>query len=129
MKLFLSLVFSLFLAFPAFAAFNGPAGGAGIGFKGPVSGSQASTVAEALNLPDKSRVTLTGNIVSKLAGSKNEYLFKDDSGEVQVEISDKVFQRLGVEVTPETKVEISGKMDKDFAKQPEIEVKFLEIVK
>lgn len=129
MKILLPLILALCVSLPAFAAgFENTGEGQKTGFKGPVSGSQATTVTEALSLPDNARVTLTGNIIAKLAGSKDEYVFKDGSGEIQVEIDDKVFRKLGMEVTPETMVRISGKMDKDFAKQPEIEVKFLEIV-
>lgn len=134
MKLFLTAFLALFLAAPAYAAYTGPTGGESgfngpvTGFKGPVSGSQAQNVAEALKLSDNARVSLVGNITSKLAGSKNEYMFRDASGEIAVEIDNKVFRALGVEVTPETTVRISGKMDKDFAKNPEIEVRMLEIV-
>lgn len=130
MKFIFPVLLTLFLAFPSYAAFKGPGDGASQpGFKGPVSGSQAANVAEALKLPDNARLTLTGNIVSKLAGSKDEYIFRDTTGEIQVEIDAKVFQRLGTDITPETTVRISGKMDKDFAKNPEIEVRHLEIVK
>lgn len=134
MKLFLAAFLALFLAAPTFAAYSGPTGadpgfkGSVTGFKGPVSGSQAQNVAEALKLEDNARVSLVGNITSKLAGSKNEYMFRDATGEIAVEIDNKVFRALGVEVTPETTVRISGKMDKDFAKNPEIEVRVLEIV-
>lgn len=129
MKILLPLILAIFVSMPVFAAgFENVADTPKTGFKGPVSGSQASTVKEALALPDNARVTLTGNIVSKLSGSKDEYVFKDSTGEIQVEIDGKVFRKLGTEVTPEMKVQISGKMDKDFAKQPEIEVKMLEIV-
>lgn len=130
MKILLSLILLAALSIPAHAAFNGPGTNANTpagGFKGPISGSAANSVAEALKLPDDSRITLTGNIVSKLSGSKDEYIFKDSTGEIQVEISDRVFRGLP-EITPETTVRISGKMDKDFAKKPEIEVKNLEIV-
>lgn len=134
MKFILPLLLAFLLAVPAYAAYTGPTGdGAGYkgpvtGFKGPVSGSQAENVAEALKLPDNARVSLVGNITSKLAGSKNEYMFKDSTGEIPVEIDNKVFRALGVEVTPDTTVRISGKMDKDFAKNPEIDVRMLEIV-
>lgn len=132
MRYILSLMLVAFLAFPAYAAYTGPGAGNGkqAGFKGPMSGSQAETVAQALKLPDDARVTLTGKIVSQLSGSKDEFMFRDDSGEMQVEISPKVFRQLnGVDVTPDTVVRISGKMDKDFAKNPELEVRFIEIVK
>ena len=131
MKFLLSLILVVSFAVPAFAAYSGPGSNgkapAG-GFKGPESGAMATTVEKALQLPDNARLILTGNIISKIAGSKDEYMFKDATGEIQVEISDKYFRGLP-EVTPETTVRISGKMDKDFAKNPEIDVKNLEIVK
>lgn len=129
MKILLPLILATVLAVPAFAAYTGPGQQTPGGFKGPESGSQASNVAEALKLPDDARISLTGNIVSKLTGAKDEYMFKDSTGEIQVEISNKIFRALGVDVTPETRVRISGKMDKDFAKNPEIEVKYMEILK
>lgn len=129
MRYLLTLAILAFLAVPAYAAYTGPNSGPQGAYKGPISGSQADTVAQALNLPDDSRVTLTGKIVSKMAGSKDEYMFQDNTGEILIEVSDKVMARTGVEIGPDTLVRISGKMDKDFAKKPEIEVKNLEVVK
>ncbi len=128
MRFIMTLVFVAAMAMPAYAAFSGPGaeGGKQGGFTGPVTGSQASNVAEALKLPDDARITLTGKITSKLAGSKDEYIFADGTGEIQVEISPRTFR--GLDITPDTPVRISGKMDKDFASKPEIEVKHLEIV-
>ena len=125
MRYILSLVLVACLAMPAYAAFKGSGsdGGRG-GFSGPVSGAMADTVAAAKGLADDSRVVLTGNIVSQLAGSKDEYMFKDDTGEIQVEISPKVFR--GQDITPNDKVRISGKIDKDFGKEIQVEVKVLE---
>lgn len=126
MRYILSLIMVLALAVPAYAAYSGPNAKQG-GFSGPVTGSQANNVAEALKLPDDARITLTGKITSKLAGSKDEYMFADDTGEIQIEVKPKVFG--GLDVTQDTIVRISGKMDKDFASKPEIEVRHIEIVK
>lgn len=125
MRYILSLLLVAFLSLPAYAAQNAPRmqGGPG-GFSGPVSGSMADTVAAAKQLADDARVVLTGNIVSQLAGSKDEYIFKDATGEIQVEISPRVFR--GLNITPDDKVRISGKIDKDMGKDIEIEVKVLE---
>lgn len=126
MKKLLAIIFVLALAVPSYAAYTGPAGKQP-GFKGPAATTEASTVAEALKLADDARVILTGNIVSQL--SKDEYTFKDATGEIIIEVNPKTFRALGVDVTPETQVRIFGKMDKDFAQKPEIEVKHIEIIK
>lgn len=127
MRYILALALALFMSSPVLAAFDGPgAAPANGGFQGPTSGSAADTVAAVKTMRDDTRVVLTGNIVSKVAGSKDEYMFKDATGEIQTEISDKVFG--GLRVTPETKVRIYGKVDKDFGKRLEIDVKNLEIV-
>lgn len=96
------------------------------GFNGPVSGAAAVNAAEAKNQPAGSRVVLTGNIISRLAGASNEYMFKDDTGEIQLEISPKLFRNLYL--TPENKVRVSGKVDRDKDKSVEINVKVLEVL-
>lgn len=129
MRLFITLALALMLASPAFAEFTGPGGVPGPkggGFLGPASGSQAETAAQAKNLPDNAPVALTGNIVSKVAGSKKKYVFKDGSGEIIVEISPKIFR--GRTVTPADTVRVSGKIDQDFGKEAELEAKDLEII-
>lgn len=96
------------------------------GFNGPVSGAAALNAVEAKNQPSGSRVVLTGNIISRLAGSNNEYMFKDDTGEIQLEIPPKLFRNLYL--TPENKVRVSGKVDRDKDKSVEIDVKVLEVL-
>lgn len=126
MRYILSLLLAACLSLPAYAANKTqPPAGPG-GFSGPVSGSMADTVAAAKQLADDARVVLTGNIVSQLAGSKNEYIFKDATGEIQVEIAPRVFR--GLNITPDDKVRISGKVDKDMGKDIEIDVKVIEKV-
>lgn len=61
MRILLSLVLAVALISPAFAAYTGPAsGGKQGGYTGPMSGVQASKVAEALKLGDDAGVVLTG---------------------------------------------------------------------
>ncbi len=115
------------LALPAQAAFKGPGNEAPGGFKGPGTAVAATTVEAAANLPDNSIVTLTGNIVSHVTGSKDKYMFKDATGEIRIEISKKRFR--GQDVTPENTVRITGEVDKDFGKSVEIDVKHLEVIK
>jgi len=106
------------------AAQTAPAGGftgntdtARGGFTGPVS---LVTAAQAKNLRDDSKVTLRGTIESHLGG--NNYLFKDASGTVPVEIKAKRWQ--GQAVSPQDQVQIDGEVDVDHG-GVEIEVKRL----
>ena len=126
MRYILTFLLLACLAIPAQAAFRGSHadGQKNGGFSGPVSGAMAETVKDAKALPDDARVVLTGNIISQLAGSKDEYIFKDATGEIQVEISPKIFR--GLDITPDDRVRISGKIDKDMGREPEIDVKLLE---
>lgn len=113
---------------PSMAAFEGPgAPDNQSGFSGPISGALADTVAAAKNLSDDSPVVLTGNIVSRVAGDDDEFIFRDKTGEIRVEIDKKAFA--GQKVTPQDTVRISGEVEKDFGKEVEIDVKRLEILK
>lgn len=133
MKILLSSLLLAALAVPAWAqpGFQGPGaepGAAQGGFQGPTAGIQADTVARALKCWDDAPVILTGNIVQRYAGSDDKYLFRDASGEIIVEIDFGVFA--GRTVTPETRVRLSGKLDKDGMMEPaKVDVKVLEILK
>lgn len=131
MHKFLSgLIFAGALAFPcsAMCAFVGPddAVNAG-GFSGPYSNAQADTVAKAKELADDAPVVLTGNIVSQVAGKKNSFIFRDQTGDIRVKIGKKVFA--GQNVTPHDRVQISGRVDKDWGEDMKIKVKQLKIVR
>lgn len=88
------------------------------GFSGP--SSQSVTVSEAQRMADDVQVKLKGYIIQKL--DHKDYLFKDDTGTIQVEIKDHIWN--GITITPEDLVEISGEVDKDWT-SVEIEVKQL----
>lgn len=88
----------------------------GGGFNGP-SGNKA-TVKQAKEFSDDTWVTLTGNIEKRIGG--NDYVFRDGTDSVNVEISDKRWK--GQTITPQDTVEIEGKVDKDW-NSVEIEVK------
>lgn len=96
-------------------------------FSGPMSGAMAETVAKARDLQDDAPVVLTGNIVSQMAGHKERYVFKDETGEIPVKIGRKAFA--GQTVTPSDTVRISGKVDKDFGKEVKIKVRRLEVIR
>lgn len=92
------------------------------GFIGPNSGEM--TVAKALDMSDDSWVILRGNIVKQL--DHKHYEFTDGTGTINLEISEKRWN--GVNVTPKDKVEIRGKIDKDWNSR-EVEVKQIQIIK
>lgn len=79
------------------------------GFSGPVAGS-AHTVASALEAKDDAPAILTGFIVESLGDE--EYRFKDDSGEIIVEIDDDKWS--GILATPETKLTLQGEVDSEW---------------
>ncbi|MGS0676503.1 NirD/YgiW/YdeI family stress tolerance protein [Shewanella sp. 30m-9] len=80
------------------------------GFIGP-SNVSVKTVAVALGAKDDTPVILTGYIVASLGDEA--YKFKDDTGEVIVEIDDRDWN--GVEATPETKVVLEGEVDSSWS--------------
>ena len=128
MRFLLSLVMLAVLAAPAYAAFEGHNSGLGMGgFQGPTGGAQADTVEKARNSRDDAPVALIGNIVERLAGSDDKYLFKDATGQIIVDIDHEIFA--GRTVTPQTRVRLSGKVDKDMMEPIKIDVKVLEILK
>ncbi len=131
MRYLLALFLVLALSASANAEFVGPGGGnTGSkmgGFHGPVSGAKADNVAAAKSLGDDAPVVLTGNLVSKVAGSKKKYVFKDGSGEIIVEISPKLFK--GRDISPANTLRIFGKIDQDFGQEAEVDVKEFEVIK
>ncbi|MFE8101117.1 YgiW/YdeI family stress tolerance OB fold protein [Brenneria goodwinii] len=88
------------------------------GFSGP--NSSATTVDKALEMKDDSWITLTGNIEQRIGN--DDYLFRDTTGTIRVEIDHKRWN--GQTVSPTDKVEIQGELDKDF-NSVELEVKHI----
>ena len=72
-----------------------------------VTMTQPITINEARDLPHDSWVVLNGNIVSSFSDNKN-YLFRDASGEITVDIGKKEWRGLFVDVTD--RVEIYGEV-------------------
>ncbi len=93
-------------------------------FTGPSVSGQGMSVASALDARAGTYVTLTGSIVSHLR--EDYYMFRDDSGEIRVEVSGKVWG--GQQVGPEKTVRIMGERDRSVA-GPYIWVKTLSVVK
>ncbi len=77
-----------------------------------------TTAAKVKDLKDDSWVKLRGNITERL--SDDRYTFRDESGTVNVEIDHKRWN--GQTITPQDKVEIQGKVDKEW-NEFEIDVK------
>lgn len=103
------------------------------GFKGATSYNDGgfnnslqslSTVEQAKQMPDDSWVTLQGNIVKQVG--KEYYLFKDSTGEINVEIDQKYWQ--GRDVTPTDTIQITGEVDTHRFKPTDIEVKNLKVI-
>lgn len=90
------------------------------GYTGP--GPALSTVKQARDMRDDSHVTLKGHIIQHLGGER--YVFKDDTGTVNVEIDNKRWQ--GQNVGPNDLVEISGEVEKDWN---ELEIDVKQIIK
>lgn len=105
------------------------------GFSGPVSTSpvsqvqtktggfndvnaRVSRVSDVDKMNDGAWVKLSGNIVERLSG--DHYLFRDASGTINVEIGHKYWN--GVTASPQDKVEIQGKIDKEW-NQVNVDVK------
>ena len=128
-KPLLSLALASLLLFPcaAQAANDGFQGAQGMGgFQGPVAPVDADTVAKAQKCLKDTPVILTGTIVERLAGSDDKYTFADSTGRIIVDIDYEVFA--GRTVTPQTKVRLFGKVDKEMMEPTKIDVKYLEIV-
>lgn len=109
---------------PEQGAFQGP--GAGGGFKGPVGAVQADTVAKAQAAYHKAPVVLTGNIVERVAGTDDKYIFRDDTGKILVDIDHKVFA--GRDIGPQTKVRLFGKVKKGAKKPLRVDVGMLQLL-
>ena len=95
------------------------------GFVGPGGSMPIRTVAEAEKANDDEQVMLEGYIVRQLDDDEH-YIFKDESGEIEIEIDEDVFQ--GRYVSPTTKIRILGEMDKGFFSGTVVDVDIMEII-
>ncbi len=86
--------------------------------------TETTTVKNAIELTDDSRVIVEGYIVKQL---KDElYLFKDKSGEVEMEIDDEDFRN--IKITSKDKIRITAEVDSDWS-NTSLEAKYLELAK
>ena len=99
----------------AFAGFNGNTTPNG-GFQ---SGTQSAiSVKQALKAADNSMITLEGNITQQI--DDDEFWFTDGTGQIRVEIERQVW--IGLNVGPNDKIRIFGKLDNEVFDRAELEV-------
>ena len=100
----------------AFAGFNG--NNAQVGFQG---GNQVQqlTVKQALSAQDGSVISLVGNITQQLDDDE-EYVFTDGSDQIKVDIRNRAWR--GLNVGPQDKIRIYGRVDNDAFQRTEVEV-------
>ncbi len=99
-------------------------------FQGPVNdqGIESMSVDKVLSLKfDRENVCITGRITSRLAGSEDRYLFQDMSGEMMVEIDDRVFA--GQVVTPQDRVRLCGEVDVEYFRPNEFDAETLQVLR
>jgi uncharacterized protein (TIGR00156 family) len=78
------------------------------GFSGP--NGTVATVKQAQDMSDDAWVTMRGHIEKRVGDE--DYLFRDATGTMTVEIDDKRWD--GLTIGPKDNVELQGKLDKDF---------------
>lgn len=86
--------------------------------------TSVQTVAAVKKMKDNSWFTLEGHIVKQTR--EERYLFRDQSGEVEVEIDNDKWK--GRKVDPGTKIRIAGEVEKDWLSSMEVEVKRIELI-
>jgi len=106
------------LAFLSVTVLSGQEGFTGPGYSTNARRYRTVTVAEAKNLPDDTRVVLTGNIIQSLGDEK--YSFKDATGDITIDIDRKIWRGLSIGIADT--VEIAGKVEVK-KNRVEIEVK------
>ncbi len=85
-----------------------------------------NTVADVVkNARDEQLVVLEGYLVEQVRHEK--YTFRDATGQILVDIDDKVFA--GQRVDPKTKIRIEGEFDKEFMKPDEVDVHRLTVLR
>lgn len=77
------------------------------------------SVADVKNKSDDTFVVMQGQIMKSVGDDK--YVFTDQTGEILIEIDSEDFN--GVTVTEGELIEITGDVDKDMMKAPEVDVK------
>ncbi|EFE95671.1 YgiW/YdeI family stress tolerance OB fold protein [Serratia odorifera] len=92
------------------------------GFSGP--SAALTTVDKVKSMSDDTWVMLQGNIEQRVGD--DTYTFRDASGTLTVEIDNKRWN--GQTITPQDKVQLEGKVDKDWS-NVEVDVKSLKKIR
>ena len=82
---------------------------------------QAITVSQINTVPNKTYVTLTGNITQAIG--REYYTFRDSTGEITIEIERKVWG--GITVGPSDRVEITAEVEIKRGGRIEVEAKMI----
>ena len=96
------------------------------GFEGPGVASTVTRAVDVLGAQDDAPCVLEGHLVEKLPRRKHRYLFEDHSGQVVVEIDNKIFEQLTI--TPKDKVRLQGHVDWNRKRPNEVEVDSITIL-
>ena len=96
------------------------------GFEGPGVAATVTRAVDVLGAQDDAPCILEGHLVEKLPRRKHRYQFEDHSGQVVVEIDNKVFEQLTV--TPKDKVRLLGHVDWNRKRPNEVEVDSITIL-
>jgi uncharacterized protein (TIGR00156 family) len=89
-------------------------------FVGPGTPATVDVKSVLANPVDDMWVILKGYLLQKVG--RDKYTFSDGSGQIRLDIDDKYFPP-GVPITPKTYIQISGKVDVEHYRSPEIDVK------
>lgn len=79
-------------------------------FEGSESFSYLVTVNSVYDLEDDETVVLEGYLLRKI--QKNQYVFKDQTGEIDVLISNQLLRN--IKVKPDTLIRVQGEIDRDW---------------
>jgi len=94
-------------------------------FQGNPQTSEAIRVGDIRSLPHNSRITLQGNLIQQL--KKDYFLFRDESGEIAVEIEREVWTKSSLrysDLRPTDRLIMTGKLEREKNKV-EIEIKMI----
>ena len=96
------------------------------GFEGLGVAATVTRAVDVLGAQDDAPCVLEGHLVEKLPRRKHRYLFEDHSGQVVVEIDNKIFEQLTI--TPKDKVRLQGHVDWNRKRPNEVEVDSISIM-
>ena len=96
------------------------------GFEGPGVAVTVTRAVDVLGAQDDAPCVLEGHLVEKLPRRKHRYLFEDHSGQVVVEIDNKIFEQLTI--TPKDKVRLQGHVDWNRKRPNEVEVDSISVI-